>query len=176
MEPTLSQSASNNCQTSFQQFLSKDFSHWTGLPDGCLLSDLTQSGVQLKEGMGLARLGRHKTNFKMLVIDEYERSVRVWLEEEKVLLLDVKYPQIVPDLTTLLAQLGEPEAKLDAYLGTLLLPESEWVYPQQGLSLFINPGNNVLLRLAVYPPTVLETYQERLRLHLRRRRLPQKRR
>ena len=172
----MSQSVSKDCQTCFQQFVSKDLSHWTGLPDDCLLSDLTQTGSYFKKGMGLARLGRHKTNFKMLVVEGEERSVRVWLEEEKVLLLDVKYPQIVPDLPTLVARWGEPEAKLGSYLGTLFLSESEWVYPQRGATLFVNPKNKILLRLAVYPITTLETYQDRLRLNLRRRRLPPKRR
>ena len=176
METNLDQRYVNDCQARIQQLVSRDFKQSTGLPEGCLLSDLTEIGVQIKEGEGVARLGQRKTNFRMLVVEGYEHAVRVWLAAEKVLLLDVKYPQIDPDLPTLVAQWGEPAAKLGSYLGTLLLPESEWVYPQRGVTLFINPKNNILLRLAVYPPTTLESYQERLRLNLQRKRLPQRRR
>lgn len=107
------------------------------------------------------------------MIEGYDKPVRIWLDGDQVLLIDAEYPELATGgVPALIEAIGPPQAKLDAFLGTFMIPESEWVYAERGLTLYINPENNIPLRLAVYPPTTLDGYRERLRMDLQMRRLP----
>jgi hypothetical protein len=64
----------------------------------------------------------------------------------------------------LLVKLGEPAAKLDFIFANVELKAGEWVYPERGLTLFMNPENGYLLRVAAYPKTTLEHYRKDLRI------------
>src|SRR5882672_7097245 len=102
-----------SCAASLRIFAGRDFSQWTGLAPSCSLEEVIQSFPLLNEGVGLARLGRKKRQFRMLVVEGFDHPVRVWLDGAQVLLLDVQYPEISPSLPLLLEKLGDPSAKLD---------------------------------------------------------------
>jgi hypothetical protein len=72
------------------------------------------------------------------------------------------------DLEALVAVLGPPATKLDSYFSGLLLRESEWVYPERGLTIFVNPENFVPLHVFAYPQTTLPEYRRKFRLALGR--------
>jgi hypothetical protein len=162
------------CKAALRIWADRDFRRWRGLPAGCSLTDVTSVFPLLNDGVGMSILGEQNADFRMVMVDGYDSPVRVWSNDDHVLMLDVEFPQLSTSLDALLAELGEPEARLDSFLSTLRLEQSEWVYPSRGLTLFINPDNDVLLRLAVYSPTTLDAYKKELLMNLRTRRLPRR--
>ncbi|MBE9183028.1 hypothetical protein IQ268_31325 [Oculatella sp. LEGE 06141] len=164
----------SDCEIALNQFAKQDWLHWQGLPT-CTLSTVAQM-LPLSDGVGSGNVGEQTAHFHRLHLPGYGQPVRLWFtENEQVLLLDVAHPSPSASLETLLAQLGEPDAKLDTHWNVLSLPQSEWLYAQRGLALWINPENQVILHLAVFAPTTLEQYSHTLRLDLAQRRLPYRR-
>jgi hypothetical protein len=166
----------STAEAALQAFARRDLCDWRGLAPETSLADVAALFKVDEETRGRSQLGseRREAIWMSAMVEGYESGMRVWLDADDVLMLDAQYPQLVTDAPTLLHSVGEPEAKLDAYLGTFLLPGSEWVYPARGLTLYVNPENLVLLRLVVYVATTLDNYRQRLRLDLQMRRLPRR--
>lgn len=164
--------ASWDCKAAIDAFAAGDFRHWQGLPAGCELSAITDRDTLRLQAEGTGLLGQRRASFRMIALEHYAEAVRVWHADGRILLMDVRYPVISPDLKDLLAALGKPETLLDSHFSNIVLEKSEWVYVSKGLSLFINPDNFLLLRLAVYHPTSVDDYQHKLRLQLEIRRRP----
>lgn len=161
-----------SCESAIRIFAARDFRNWTGLPATCTLEQVTQHLPLLNEGVGLARLGRTKRQFRMLVVGGYDHSVRVWLDGPRVLMLDVQTPKFTSDVLVVLNELGEPEAKLDYVWGTLPIAAGEWVYAKRGLSLFVEPTGPTVFHLAAFSPTTVDGYVEGYRLHLGKKPFP----
>ena len=123
-----------------------------------------------RQAEGTGMLGQGRASYRMIAVDHYSEPIRVWHRDGNILLMDVRYPVISPDLRDLLETFGKPEAMLDSHFSSIVIEKSEWVYASKGLSLFINPDNFILLRLAAYPPASLEHYHQELRLQLEIRR------
>jgi hypothetical protein len=94
----------------------------------------------------------------------YDRP-HVNLRDGALVLFDAR-PEL--DAAALLADLGEPEAKLDAYFGTLKRPEGEWVWASRGIAIW-KSGDSVF-HLALFTPTSVENYKATLSPDLRKRR------
>jgi hypothetical protein len=162
-------------KTAFQAFSRRDFGDWSGLSQSMSLADVVQLFPLEGDWRGVGRLGsdQKETNYTYITIEGFEQQVRMWLDEDNhVILMDVEYPTLPTSLSSLLDKLGTPDAKLDSYFGTLLLQQSEWIYASHGLTLFVNPENSVLLRIAVFAPSTLDEYIKSLRLNLKTRRMP----
>lgn len=166
MEPVIS------CENAIRIFAARDFSKWNGLPESCTLEEIIRHVPLLNEGVGLARLGRTKRKFRMLTVQGYDHAVRVWLDESRVLMLDVQTPKFPSDLAVVLNELGEPEAKLDYVWGTLPVASGEWVYPKRGLSLFLAASGQAVFHLAAFSRTTLDDYADNYRLHLGKKPFP----
>jgi hypothetical protein len=161
-------------ETVLQAFVQGDFTGWYGLAHPTRLSD-AEHLFEVEHGWrGRGRLGsdREEHDFVYSKVKRSERPLRLWLRRNDIILIDREYPPITRSLTTLLSDLGTPEAKEDSYLGMLLLAGSEWIYASRGLTLFLNPENASLLRIAAFEPSDLASYLSRLRLDLKVRRLP----
>ena len=161
-----------SCESAIRVFAARDFRNWTGLPDACTLEQVTQHAPLLNEGVGLARLGRTKRQFRMLTVPDYDQAVRVWLDGPKVLMLDVQTPKFPSDVAVVLNELGEPEAKLDYVWGTLPVAAGELVYAKRGLTLFAAPTGLTIFHLAAFSPTTVDRYVENYRLHLGKKPFP----
>ena len=161
-----------SCESAVRIFAAREFGKWNGLPASCTLEEVTRHLPLLNEGVGLARLGRTKRQFRMLVAAGYEHPVRVWLDGPEVLMLDVQTPKTSSDVAVVLNELGEPEAKLDYVWGTLPIAEGEWVYPKRGLSLFLAPTRLAIFHLAAFSTATLDEYVENYRLHLGKKPFP----
>jgi hypothetical protein len=166
----LPQSKSHACAEALRAFASHRFANWRGLPE-CALTDVGAVWALLDEQAHPGIMGKRSASWTAASVPGYDESVQIWFDDDQVLLLLVEYPEF-DGWPELLKQVGESVAKLDSYLGTLLLPGSEWVYPERGLTLYVNPENGALLRLAVYAPTTIERYEAELRLSFKMRRLP----
>lgn len=161
-------------EEALRKFAQRDFSNWLGLPNSICLEDVTHQFLLEDDWRGIGRLGlaQREATYVNITIKGFERQVQVWLNGNRIVLMDVEYPTLPSELAVLLNQIGEPEAKLDAYLGVFQLEQSEWVYPSLGLTLFVNPENYIILRLAVFVPSTLDDYLQHLRLNLQTRRFP----
>ena len=102
----------------------------------------------------------------------FAQGIRVCADGDDVLLLDASPVELPDTLAPVLESLGEPDARLDSYLGTLEIERSEFVYAKRGLTFYINPANGVLFRIVAFAPTELENYQRTLRLDLKTTLLP----
>jgi hypothetical protein len=158
-----------------QAFARQDFRNWQGLPKLIQFADVVRLWPVESdwEGTGLLGSEQDEHQYHYVRIRDFDRSGRVWLQQGEVILLDVEYPPPTASLDELVGQLGEPEGIQDSYLGTLLIEKSEWIYAQRGLTLFVNPETRMLLRMAAFQQSDLESYLRHLRLNLRTRRTPQ---
>ena len=161
-----------SCASALQNFAARDFARWNGLPESCSLAEVTQQFSLMNDGHGLARLGKIKREFRMLVVDDYDHPVRVWSDESRVLMLDVEYPSLLSGVADLLNHLGEPQAKFDYDWHMMRIEKSEWVYADRGLTLFLSSDDSRIFHLAVFPRTTMQGYEENFRLHLGERRFP----
>lgn len=165
-----------NIQEALRAFAARDFRAWQGLAPETSLADVAAVCDVDTTWRASARLGEAHRRAEWLggTFREYELGIRIWVEpgQHRVLLMDTESPVLVTDLPVLLQTLGTPEAILDSYLGTFCLPESEWAFASRGLTLYVNPETQQLLRLAVYPATSVEDYRRNLRLDLQMKRLP----
>jgi hypothetical protein len=158
------------CADALRTFTEQRFAAWRGLPP-CTLAGIRKQWELLDDAPREGRIGQRSASWVAAHVPSYEESVTVWLDGDQVLLIVVEYPEF-EGWPRLLHQVGAPAAKLDSYLGTLLIPGSEWVYPERGLTLYVNPENEALLRLAVFAPTTLSRYEAELRLSFKLRRFP----
>ncbi len=158
------------CIEALQQFASRIFTNWQGLPDGCPIP-VAETILKVSEDYGVSRLGQqHKpAYFRTTQLEGYVNFARVWYRNEKIVLIDGDYPAIPVELAALLKSYGEPAAKYDYYQDVIEIKAGEWVYPQRGITLFMNADSRMLAKVAVYPSTSLADYlanlspQERLR-------------
>jgi hypothetical protein len=164
----------SSAQAALRALACRDFLDWRGLAPETSLADVAAVFPIEDDWRGAGHLGEEGQEVSWLSAEAegYPQGIRIWLDQDRVVLIDGESPELSAGLPALLQAIGTPEARLDAYLGMLLIPESEEVYPGRGLTLHINPENGILLRLLAYAPTTLEDYRRRLRLDLQRRRLP----
>jgi len=153
------------CVVVLRTFVWPDLSHWRGLPE-CTLAELAQ--VFTVPNDGWRNTGIVGEDFRELAWlsasgGGFPDSIRVWLDGDRVVMLDSEILGRPSELKPLLARLGAPKAKLDAYSGGVMLKGSEWVYPDRGLTLFVEPHNHAPLRVAAYPRTTLEEYRKKYR-------------
>lgn len=159
-----------------RRFAARDLAGWRGLAPGTTVGDVA-AAFEVDDTPQPARLGSEErvAGWVTVEADGYPEGLRVWLDGTAVALLDgpdAELPGGAEALADVLAELGEPAARLDSYLGVFRLDDSEWVYPQRGLTLYVNPENMLLLRLVGYVATDLDTYERQLRIDLEMKRLP----
>ena len=160
-----------------QRFASRRFADWNGLAPGTRVDDVA-AALDLDRGWhGTGALGseRRPTDWLSAQAEGFPKGVRVWVEGESVRLLDAEGVALSDTTDALLDSLGAPEAELESYLGTLPIAKSERVHPARGLTVYLNPENRLLLRVAAYAPCSLDEYLCGLRLDLRMVRLPPRR-
>jgi hypothetical protein len=156
-----------------RRFAARDFRGWSGLHQPTMVADVA-AVFEVDDTPQPALLGSEGRAAGWLTVEAegYPEGIRVWLDGIDVVLLEGPGVALPDGLQPLLDELGEPDARLDSYLGVFRLEGSEWVYPSRGLSLYVNPENMVLLRVAGYAPATLDDYERRLRLDLEMHRLP----
>jgi hypothetical protein len=160
-----------SCSEAISILQAGNIAGWRGLPKSCTIADLTQYFPRISPGEGRAGLGRREAYFTRVKAESFDSSIRVWLQDTQVLMLDVEALEKSSELSTLLSELGEPATKLDCYLGTLLFKEAEWVYPERGLTLFVDVNSQRLVHIVMFPATTMASYESEFRLNLRVRRL-----
>jgi len=154
-----------DCQESLAAFAAADFHGWQGLGD-CSPDEVRALYPQQAPGFALGRLGGRQARYFYVQMPGYEDGVAVWYREERVVLLEVRWPQLAGGLDGLLASLGSPPERLDFQWRSLRLRKGLLLYPERGLALFVNPDNQIVLMVTAFAPTTLDDYREGLALEL----------
>jgi hypothetical protein len=154
------------CTATLKQFARRQFTRWQGLASGCTLPDLDALCPRDDDWVGRGMLGGRQYRYVWLSAAGYKEPVRVWLDNDRLVLLETDLPNLA-NPRRLLSKLGEPNARLDAYRDTVPVPHGEWVYVERGLTLFVYPPGDVIYHLAAYPPCTLEEYRRELRPDLK---------
>jgi hypothetical protein len=161
-------------QNTLRIFARRELELWQGLVAPTTLNDVAAIFDLDMTRPFAGRLGREHlpaTGFAASA-EGFPQGVRVWMMNDHVVLIDAIDVELPGGLKSLLSVIGNPETKLDSYLGTFEIEGSEWVYCQSGLTLYINPENGALLRVAVFASTTLTEYERDLQLDLKMVRLP----
>jgi hypothetical protein len=138
----------------------RDFIGWTGLPADLAPADLGADGDP--ESWAPRRLGEAHEPARRRGLDlEGYRHPEVSVREGRVVLFDGAFPQL--DYDALIADLGDPEERLDYVHGFIHVGEGEWIYGARGITVFINTDATQLLHIAVYAPTTVAEYVAHLR-------------
>jgi hypothetical protein len=165
-----------NCQMALEQLAALDFTDWHGLSEACQPEDFET----LFEGGDTEVIGRLSNQPQRLRV--YKRSavsehIEVWFDEDtkRFMVATITNPDYKDDTAALLQTLGEPDAKLDALIGSH--PDAEqWVYAARGLTLYVRSDEPpTFRRIVVYPPTTPEVYENTLGAHDHRRYHPRRR-
>lgn len=161
------------CNSALENIESRNFTTWTGLPADCdwttLVGDLPANWADTPE----RSLGSNFLRGKMLManIEGYMRASFSFVEGIPVL-FEAKGPELQGSLSDLMENLGSPKAKLDWDFGTLPCPESEYVYPSKGITLFLSTDKTRVFHIGLYASTTLDHYLENIRPQLGKKRLP----
>jgi hypothetical protein len=153
------------CVVALQAFAWPHIENWHGLPAGCEVSHVGKVLTVPDDGWrGSGYLGDSHRPLAWLSANGggFPDSVRVWLDGDRVVLMETRILGKPGDFHAAVARLGPPAAKLGSYFD-VKMEKSEWVYPDRGLTLFVNPENQIPLGIAVYAPTTLDGYCHRVR-------------
>lgn len=145
--------------------LDGDLSGGHGLPAGCTRADAQQVlGAAGTPGSGALTGLTHA----WLAYDRpgTEAKVRVWLDDDRVILIDVRRPVVAQRPDALRRALGEPAERIQARIDPT---HEEWIYPDRGLTIAVGKGLDDAADapphvswFAAYPPTTLDDYVKRL--------------
>jgi hypothetical protein len=144
---------------------------WTGLPPGLGLADVPFLGADPVQVL-VAPVGDPPRTGRWVPCGStvFEGGLRAWVDAGTVVLLDGDDPVDGSGEPMTAPDLGEPTARLDTVLDTLVLPNGELVYAARGLALRVNPDNNLLLGVRGFVPTTVANYRRHLRPRLTPRR------
>jgi hypothetical protein len=159
------------CDSALKMIQNIHFDEWNGLPQDCDYSAFIGQYPDNWDEIPFRDLG---SNFRRAskIYFELQGYMRPSLAfvDGKAVLFEAMGPKIA-DLKALLDMLGAPKAKLDWDFGTLPLHETEFVFPDRGITLFLNTDLDKALHIAVYPSTDLENYLQDVRPQLGKKRI-----
>jgi hypothetical protein len=156
-----------SCEKAIQNIRDRDLAHWRGLPTSCDWTVLTgplPADWQSVPGRPLGSAFRD-AKMIMLSLEGYSRPSLSFVNDTAVL-FEAMGPELATGDVALITALGEPAARLDWDFGTLPCPESEFVYPERGITLFLRSDRERVLHVALYRATDLDDYLENLRPRL----------
>jgi hypothetical protein len=160
------------CEIAQQMIRSLDFQNWKGLPKACDWTQFTGALPTDWSELPIRPLGSSFRETRQIHFDlaGYMRP-SLGFENGEAVLFEAMGPSL-EDLEGLKRHLGEPAAKLDWDFGTLPLEEAEFVYPERGITLFLNSTLDRALHIALYPVTSLADYEKNLRPQLAKKLRP----
>lgn len=160
---------STGCEDARRAIEEIRFVGWRGLPAGCAPEALV--GLALDERWGRRTLGSEELPARMHLLElaGYYRPL-VSVREGSVVLFDGRNPALVDGWPALEADLGAPERTQDFVHGTVPMRAGERIHATRGITIYLNPENQMVVHLAVYVPTTADDYLSRLRPELEKQR------
>ncbi len=151
-----------NCDGARRAIEARHFQGWRGLPADCTPKAVL--GIELDDTWGVMSLGSsfERARSHLVELPGYGRAL-AYARDGSLVLFDAMAPQLDGSWPALSADLGAPDATFDWTFGTVPMPGGEHVYASRGLTVFLNPENQVVAYVSVYAPTTVEIYARRLR-------------
>jgi hypothetical protein len=158
---------SDACADALRAIQARDFRSWGGLPPTCTPERI--AGVFPREGgsEGRRHLGSVEASFWPARALEYKEPLEIHVAGGRVVRIDAVRPDLSGGLAAHLAALGEPAAKRRYYDDVIKIDDGEWVWPERGIAIYLNPDHRFVNRIALFRATDLPTYQRELELNLR---------
>jgi hypothetical protein len=154
----------DTCQEAIAKLMAKDLAAWNGLPASCTIETLAPA--ELGEDEDTVTLGDDGVEAiaRRAKATAYSEVMKVYLRDGAIARISIELPEL-PDPPALLAKLGAPEAKLDAWAKTTptIKREAEWVYASRGLALVLSGNQQNVMELVVFPRTTVDHYRQALR-------------
>ena len=163
----------SGCATAVQALLEQGVGVWRGLPAGCDPGEIPIADLDPSPGM--TDLGLRKAFFRFGALAGTPAQLWTTADEHEVLMLTVEPPPFVATGGAALEELGAPERRLDSARGTVPLPQSEWVYAERGLAVFVDPDGDQVWRATLFRTCTPQEYEAEFRVDLLERRLPRPR-
>lgn len=153
----------DSCQDAIAKLMAKDLAAWTGFPPGCTIEMLAAELGTDEDVVVLGEDGIEAT-LRRAKAAAYDEVMRVYLRGGTIAAISIALPAL-PDPPALLAKLGAPEAKLDAWMRTTptISREAEWVYASRGLALVLSSNRQNVMELVVFARTTVDEYRQQLR-------------
>jgi len=160
-----------HCAARFRPFLEKDFGNWTPWTSECVECCLREHFTPREEDrvVGFAGEKNLQATFSYYETNNYSGEIRIWYRDDRFLKLDASHPDIDWIISGPLPKLNEPEAKLDYDFAGMMLRQGEWVFASRGLTAYLNPDFNRVVKVCVFLPTTLQRYRDEIRSAARRR-------
>lgn len=153
----------NECQTALTSFARKELANARGLPPRCS-PDEVAAVLSPRGSPTEGTLGDRTLVLRHYHASAYKEPVRGWFDGDRLVLIDVEYPEPSEGWQAFVTALGEPTAKLDFAWHIHTLPGAEWVYAERGIAVVVKPDPGLILRLALFSPTSADRYERELRL------------
>ncbi len=152
-----------DCEKAKQMITAGDFREWKGFPEGCDWTAWTGSlPVDWQEVMRRPLGTSFRNGYQLFFeLKRYEHP-SLSFAESKPILFESRGPELLA-FDSLLIALGKPKARLDWDYGTLPLPQCEYIYPERGITLFMNLEGDRALHIALYAATTQKDYVANLR-------------
>jgi hypothetical protein len=147
------------------------FVGWRGLPAGCTpeaLFDVPWDDVWGERQLGAAF---EPARTRLLETYGYYRPM-AFVRDGRVVMFSGMNPQLAVPWPQLSDDLGEPDAMLDWTHATDPIPGGEWVYSRRGITIFLDPEDEVVIHVSLYAATTADEYARRLRQGHGKRPLP----
>lgn len=144
-------------------FLAARVVSWTGLTAAHAEELRTMAGANSVVLPG--QLGEPPVHRKRLSLPTatFSGGLFAWLIDEVIVTLEGCLPSAPEGAMMVTPALGDPDLMLPFPLGSVLMPEAEWVFASRGLAVRLNLENGVLLGLVGFEPTTPDNYVRRLR-------------
>ncbi len=157
--------------TALADFAAVHLDGWRGLPAGLRVADAAFLGADPARALtGTVGDPPRTARWLPCASSTYRHGMRIWVDYDDIVLIEGDHPMSDADALVAAPDLGEPDARLDTVLDTLVLDDGELVYAARGLALRVNPGNGLLLGVRGFVPTSVDDYVTRLRPQLNPRR------
>lgn len=153
----------DSCQDAIAKLMAKDLAAWNGLPPSCTLEMLSAELGSDEDVVVIGEDGLEAT-LRRAKASAYDEVMKVYLRGGAIVAISIALPAL-PDPPGLLAKLGAPEAKLDAWMRTTptVSREAEWVYARRGLALVMSTNRQNVMELVVFGRTTVDEYKQQLR-------------
>ena len=164
----------NPCSKVWSAIAAREYRNWNGLPVTCTYSLFDTAFARLRDEYGQGGLGSayRQTMYRMHVAEGYPHNLKVWFREDSIVLIEIGYPVLPYPSHELLRNLGEPEIKLNYYLDVMPIPNGAWVYPDRGLTLFLDAGHTEVMWVALFQSCSAAKYLEEVHPETRVQELP----
>jgi hypothetical protein len=159
----------DSCGDAVRMIRARDFREWHGLPADCTPDLLARELARASASEGHRQLGSDAVDviWWTAQVAGYSAPLEVQVARSAVVRIDGERPQLAGGLEAHLVALAAPAGKLPYHADVVKIADGEWVWPERGIAIYLNPDHRFVNRIALFRGTDLPTYQRELEPNLR---------